>query len=734
MIPTTAISVLLGLMVAASPAVKPASSAELNEELWLAAREGKLETVKKLLARGAEVNSRTHYGASALWLAASKGHLEVVRFLLEHGADPNNTDGIWGNTPMSWALATPNPDMLKALLAAGADPDSALLDAVQAGQVSAVKTILEQGHPQPRTLSVALRFVSLNRDEIIKALQAAAARPLPARSGAEVERLKPYVGTYESHNGTKFQVTLDRGYLSTRSAYGDAFLLEPAGGEIFRALGYKNVAITFERRGDNVVRLTRRVGTVELPFQRVESVPGADPLRPDAEDTAAVTTPRPWPSFRGPGAAGVADGQHPPTAWDVGKGTNVRWKTPIPGLAHSSPIVWGDRIFLTTAVSADPKSEFKPGLYGAGTSAKDVARHRWLVYCIDRHTGRILWERLACEGVPRQKRHIKSSHANSTPATDGRHLVVWFASEGLYCYDLDGRLLWKKDLGMIESGAFSDPDLQWGAASSPILYRDLAIIQCDRYKDSFLAAFRADDGAPVWRTVRDELPSWGTPTVIEGPSRLELVTNGTKFIRGYDPLSGKELWHLGPNSEVTVPTPFLGQGLIFVVSGYHPIQPIYAILPGGTGDLSPGSDGSSSYVAWSKRRGGPYMPTPVVYGPHLYVCSNNGLLTCYEARTGKELYRKRLGGSGGYSASPVVADGRLYFAGEEGEVRVVKAGPTFRLLAVNRMADPCMATPAISDGMIIVRTQHTLYGIGRPEPGQGGRVGRAVVYRPSAVA
>jgi outer membrane protein assembly factor BamB len=371
-------------------------------------------------------------------------------------------------------------------------------------------------------------------------------------------------------------------------------------------------------------------------------------------------------------------------------------------------------VFLTTAVSTNSTSEFKPGLYGAGTPAKDVSRHRWCVYCLDKRTGKVLWERTACEGVPKIKRHIKSSHANPTPATDGKHLIVSFASEGLYGYDLNGKLLWQRDLGVIDAGAFNDPELQWGAASSPILYQGLVIVQCDRQSASFLAAYDTETGHPVWSTPHDEPPSWGTPTIYEGPRRVELIANGTHYIRGYDPPTGKELWQLGRNAQITVPTPIMGHGLIFVTSGYRPIQPIYAIWPGATGDISLKEPADSSeQIAWSKQRGGPYMPTPLVYGNYLYTCSNNGTVACYEARTGKQVYQERLGGHGGYSASPVAADGKLYFTGEEGEVRVVRAGPVLELLAVNPMGDICMATPAISDGMIFIRTQHTVFGIGR---------------------
>ena len=245
-------------------------------------------------------------------------------------------------------------------------------------------------------------------------------------------------------------------------------------------------------------------------------------------------------------------------------------------------------------------------------------------------------------GVPKVKRHIKATHANSTPATDGKHVVAFFGSDGLYCYDVDGKLLWKRDLGVLDSGWFYDPAYQWGFGSSPIIYKDLVIVQSDVQKGSFLAAYDLADGRQVWRTQRDEIPSWATPTVFESAKRAELVTNATKHVRGYDPATGKELWRLAGNSEIVVPTPVAAHGLIYVTSGYPPIQPIYAIKPGAATatSRSPRARRRTSAVAWSKKRGGPYMPTPIVYGDHLYTCSNNGILTVYDAKTGKQVYTR----------------------------------------------------------------------------------------------
>lgn len=284
-----------------------------------------------------------------------------------------------------------------------------------------------------------------------------------------------------------------------------------------------------------------------------------------------------WPSFRGPGATGVADDQRPPIEWDVTKGHNVFWKTPIPGLGHSSPVVWDNRIFLTTAVSSDPNSIFKHGLDGSIDRRTDVSEHRWLALCLDKRTGRILWTREAARGTPKVQRHPKNSYASATPATDGKRVVVSFGSEGLYAYDFQGRLLWKQDMGVIDAGASYDPTYHWGTASSPILNKNLAIILCDQQKGSFLAAFDARTGKPVWRTDRDVISSFSTPSIIEGPSRAELVTNGPDWMHGYDPLSGKELWRLHGSSKNTTPTPFAAEGLIFLASGYR-IRPIYELM------------------------------------------------------------------------------------------------------------------------------------------------------------
>ena len=422
-----------------------------------------------------------------------------------------------------------------------------------------------------------------------------------------------------------------------------------------------------------------------------------------------------WPSFRGPQASGVAEKQNLPDSWNPKTGENILWRTPIPGLAHSSPVVWGQRIFLTSAVSADPNATFRPGLYGDGDASQDRSRHRWMIYALDKRTGKILWERVAHEGVPVDKRHIKSTYANSTPATDGRIVVAWFGSQGVHAYDVNGRFLWKVDLGRLDLGAYDIPTYEWGPASSPVIWNGLVILQCDTQADSFILALDADTGRTVWKTEREELPSWGTPTVAVTSKGPELVTNASNFIRGYDPRTGKELWRLGQSSKITAPTPIFSDDMFVIVSGRAPERPIFVVRANARGDLTlPEGQAKSEAIAWSRTGRGSYMPTPLIYDGLLYVLANNGVLDAYHLQTGEEVYRQRLPLVGsGFSASPVAADGKLYLSNEDGEVLVIEAGKNFKHIATNSMGELLMATPALSDGVMYVRSSKSLFAIGR---------------------
>ena len=419
-----------------------------------------------------------------------------------------------------------------------------------------------------------------------------------------------------------------------------------------------------------------------------------------------------WPAFRGPNGSGIAAARPLPVSWDAEKPANILWKTAIPGLGHSSPVIWGDRVFVTAAISSAATPAFNAKDDDI-QPANDASIHQWMVHAVDKRSGKILWSRVAHRGVPKVKRHVKASQANASPVTNGRVVIVSFGSEGLYCYDVDGKLLWKQDVGVLDPGYWGQPDLQWGFASSPIIYQDLVILQCDIQKDSFIVAFNIADGKRVWLTRRDERPSWSTPVIYQGKQRTELVTSGAKFYRGYDPLTGRELWRLNDDTVVKVPSPVVALDLFFLSGGNPRGRDFYAVRPNGDSDISIAADATSSaQVAWRKTRGSPYTPTPLVYDKYLYVCNDNGVLTAYNAQTGAQVYQQRIGTTNStFSASPIASAGRLYFSSEDGEVFVVRAGPTYELLSINRMGEPLMATPAASDGMIVMRGQRHLFAV-----------------------
>lgn len=416
-----------------------------------------------------------------------------------------------------------------------------------------------------------------------------------------------------------------------------------------------------------------------------------------------------WPSFRGLNASGIADGHRTPTSWSLEKSENIAWKTPVPGLSHSSPIVWGNRVFVITAIG-ETNAAFKAKDRGIGL-ANDDAKHTWRIYCLDKKSGRIIWEKTAYEGVPRAKRHIKATQANATPATDGKYVVALFGSEGLAAFDMNGRLLWKQDLGILNPGYAGVPDSEWGHSSSPIIYKNLVFVQADGQKQSFIAAYNLQNGKQVWRVERGELPSWGTPVIYQSKTRTELISDAGRYLRGYDPLTGKELWRFSQNDiQVKMPAPIIAHDLIYVTGGNPAGSPIYAFRPGASGDISlKNGEESNRYLAWRLSRGSSYTGTPIVYGDYLYISADNGVLSAYNARTGERLYQERLPST--FSASPIAADGKLYLASEDGDVFVVKAGPKFELLSTNPMGQALMATPAISDGMIIMRGQGYVYAV-----------------------
>ena len=419
-----------------------------------------------------------------------------------------------------------------------------------------------------------------------------------------------------------------------------------------------------------------------------------------------------WPQFRGPQASGVATNTPLPTRWAASSGENVAWQTPIPGLAHASPIVWSNTVYVATVVGPEA-AELKVGLYGDIAAANDQGPQTWRLLALDKSTGKILWDTVGHQGIPRVKRHTKATHCNSTPATDGRHIVALFGSEGLFCFKHTGELLWKKDLGPMDSGFFMVKSAQWGFASSPVIHNGKVVVQCDVQTNSFLAVFDVTDGREVWRTPRTDVPTWSTPTVVKAGAQTQILVNGWHHTGAYDFASGREIWKMDGGGDIPVPTPVVGHGFAFFTSAHGKFRPMTAIRLGAKGDITPGNVGeTNAAIAWTHARQGAYMQTPILVGEYLYSCTDNGVLTCFEAKTGKIQYSERLSSSGqGFTTSPI-SDGRhLYYPSETGNVFVIPAGPKFSITATNTLGETCMATPAISDGAMFFRTRSTVLSI-----------------------
>lgn len=413
-----------------------------------------------------------------------------------------------------------------------------------------------------------------------------------------------------------------------------------------------------------------------------------------------------WPGFRGPWGSGFIENTQAPTAWSIDSSQHIKWKTPIPGLGHSCPVVWDNSLFVTTAASGASEEPLKVGLYGDIDEADDNIVHEFKIYCLDKNTGEKIWEKVAHKGNPKSRRHTKSSQANCTPVTDGKSLVVHFGSEGLYCYDLKGNLIWKKDLGALNPGPYTDPGIEWGYASSPVIYKNVIIIQCDIPGNPYIAALDLATGNEKWRTSRgDEVSTWCTPAIYSKEGKTQVIANGYRRICGYDFETGKELWRLSNGGDAPAPTPVIANDLIYLNSAHGKYSPIFVVKPDAVGDITLADDSTTNkYIIWSVKRGGAYMQTPLIYDGLLYNLQVNGQLTCYDAYNGEVKYKENLNEA--FTASGIAADSKVYFSSEDGNIYVIKAGTKFELIAKNEMKDICMATPAISGNTIFFRTQH----------------------------
>lgn len=443
------------------------------------------------------------------------------------------------------------------------------------------------------------------------------------------------------------------------------------------------------------------------PPKRVAPRPPKEPASPRLATVDANS-----PQFRGPRGDGVAYGANLPVAWSTT--TNVLWACAIPGKGWSSPIIWGDRVFVTSVLG--PGSvQAPPELRGIAENTRGVTttnEHQYLLHCVDWRTGKLLWSRCAHQGVPPGSIHPKNTYASATPVTDGERVYAYFGNVGLFCYDLDGRQLWSRQWGVFKM------DWNWGPAASPALHGDLLFVLNDNQEKSFLVALDKRTGQDVWRVERDEKSNWTTPFIWTNALRTEIVTSGTGKVRSYD-LHGKLLWELRGMSGVTVPTPFAAEGLLYIASGcqHSSLRPIYAIRPGATSDISLQADAvSNAYIAWAQRRAAPYVTSPLVYDGLLYVLLDKGTLAAYDARTGEEVYSKQrfTTAKADFTASPWAYDDKLFCLTETGETYVVAAGPEFRVLGVNRLDEAALATPAVARDSLIVRTLTKLYRIANP--------------------
>jgi outer membrane protein assembly factor BamB len=420
----------------------------------------------------------------------------------------------------------------------------------------------------------------------------------------------------------------------------------------------------------------------------------ADPADPNAN----------WPQWRGATGQGVSSDPRLPLEWSPTE--NVRWKTAIPGRGHSSPVVWGNRVFLTTAIEGDVvpgaqavkhiedgKEFLHPDSVGADR------KHVFKVLALDAETGRVLWERTAHEGTPYDHRHKKSSFASPTPVTDGQRVYAYFGSEGLFAYDFDGNLAWKASLGGLGSWGM-------GTGTSPVLYKDTLILQCDEEvgKSSFLVALDTRTGKEAWRTPRQVQASWSTPLLVRASDRTELVTSGNELIVAYDPATGRELWRLKGVDSNAIPSPVAGADVVVVSAGY-PNKVAVAIKPGGSGDLT-----DSKQILWKYAKGTAYVPSPIVYGDYVYLMTDKGLVTCLDLRTGEVKYEGgRVPAPATFTASPVAFDGKIVLFSEDGDAFFIKAGPVHEVVRTNPIGEPVYASPALAGGRIFVRGEKHLY-------------------------
>lgn len=699
-----------GLMVLA---ISNMAFGQAPKDIFEAVRTDNLEAVKAFLKQGVSINSKDRYGLTPVAVSAQTGMLEIAEFLVSQKADLNIADSFYSVTPVLQALWNGHPKVAELLLKHGAEPrESALEYGAGRQNMAMVKAAIAGGPIHESTLT---RLKSSSGSKEIKALLAKAkSRPDPQPPNYSEQELKRFEGNFE---GFESDTT---GVVSVKN------------GKLFASIDGKKAQelipyqdLTFKAK-DATWRLTfvGRAGTTEgFRLMRENSPPdllrhsvaapledAANAFRYQSKKVVSKTLVN-WPGFRGPNGTGIADGADTSVEWNLETGDGVVWQSSLQGLGNSSPVIWGDTIFLTTAIAKGMKQELRVGNTGDASSVAESVEHRWLVYAFSKKTGKKLWEKEIGKAVPLTERHFKATQANSTPATDGTHVVVVFPTAGLACLDFDGNVKWHHELGGLNASAFYSPETQWGFAASPIIYKNTVILQVDVYGEPYIAAWDLKTGKQVWRTNRKVATSWSTPAIFPTKTGDELVVNGS-VVFGYNPDNGKELWQLGPNSELVIAMPVIGEDVVYVSAGYPPIKPIYAIKAGirGKHTLDPGKPAPN--IAWSHKRGGSYMPTPLLYHGLFYIVHHNGRLVVYDAKSGEAIHKARFSQRGTFTASPIAVNNKIYMPTEEGLLYVLDAKPPFKELAVHDFDEPLMATPAVSEGCLFVRTPSKLYAIG----------------------
>lgn len=416
-----------------------------------------------------------------------------------------------------------------------------------------------------------------------------------------------------------------------------------------------------------------------------------------------------WPQFRGADARGVSENANFPDRWSATE--HVEWKTAIPGRGWSSPVVWGERVFLTTVINTGETETPKKGLYLGGNRPEiPETEHVWKVLCLDLATGKTLWDKTVHQGRPQTPIHLKNSYASETPATDGERVYACFGGVGIFAFDFEGQEVWKHPLEPRRTRA------GWGTAASPVLHEGRLIYQCDNDEQSYLLALDSRTGQELWRTPRDEKSNWSPPFVWQHEQRTEIVTAGSGAVRSYD-LDGKLLWSLRGMSSITIGMPYAADGLLYVSSGYvgDKLKALYAIKPGASGDISPPEgQRSSEFIAWWDPGIAPYNPTTLVHEGKLYVLYDRGLLSCFDAKTGQPFYLKeRLPRGPGFTTSPWAVGDHIFCLDEDGHTHVLRAGEKFELLHTNPSLDDemCLATPALVGDRLLIRTDRHLFSI-----------------------